>query len=84
MYRDNAMTIYIKDATTDEAARKLAELRGVSLSEAIRDAVEKALREERRRTLPMRLDAIAKGLQKYPRTGLEADKAFYDELSGDI
>ncbi len=77
------MSIYIKDPATDEAVRKLAELRGVSLTEAIREAVERALREERRKTLPGRLDAIARDLQKYPKTGLEADKGFYDRLSGD-
>jgi antitoxin VapB len=77
------MSFYIKDAATDEAVRRLAELRGVSLTEAIREAVEKALRDERRKTLPDRLDAIARDLQEYPRTGLEADKEFYDRLSGD-
>ena len=77
------MSIYIKDSATDEAVRKLAGLRGVSLTEAIREAVEKALREERRKTLPDRLDAIARDLQKYPKTGLEADKSFYDALSGE-
>lgn len=78
------MTFYVKDPATDKAVRRLAKLRGKTLTETIREAVENELRKERRKTLPQRLDAIARRLSKYPRTGLEADKAFYDELSGDI
>ena len=70
------MTIYVKDPATSSAVRELAQLRGVSLTEAVRHAVESALRAERRKTLPQRLDAIA-------RSGKEADKAFYDSLSGE-
>jgi antitoxin VapB len=78
------MTFYVKDPVTDKAVRKLAKLRGKSLTETIREAVESELQKERRETLPQRLDAIAQQLLKYPKTGLEADKAFFDELSGDI
>lgn len=77
------MTIYVKDPATSSAVRELAALRGVSLTEAVRQAVENALRVERRKTLPQRLDAIAKDLSRYPKTGREADKAFYDSLSGE-
>lgn len=77
------MTIYVKDPATSSAVRELAQLRGVSLTEAVRHAVESALRAERRKTLPQRLDAIAQELNKYPRSGKEADKAFYDSLSGE-
>jgi antitoxin VapB len=78
------MTFYVKDPATDKAVRRLAKLKGKTLTETIRDAVESELQKERRETLPQRLDAIAQRLRKYPRTGLEADKAFFDELSGDI
>lgn len=78
------MTFYVKDPATDKAVRRLAKLKGKTLTETIREAVENELRKERRATLPQRLDAIAQRLRKYPRTGLEADKAFFDELSGDI
>ncbi len=56
---------------------------GFKGAETIREAVENELRKERRETLSERIDAIAQGLSKFPKTGLEADKAFYDELSGD-
>lgn len=78
------MTFYIKDPATDKAVRRLAKLRGKTLTDTIREAVENELRKERRGTLPQRLDAIAQRLSKFPRSGLEADKAFFDELSGDI
>ncbi|MBZ0262633.1 MAG: type II toxin-antitoxin system VapB family antitoxin [Hyphomicrobiales bacterium] len=77
------MTFYVKDPATDKAVRKLAKLKGKTLTETIREAVETELQRERRETLPQRLNAIAQQLSKYPRTGLEADKAFFDELSGD-
>ena len=78
------MTFYVKDPATDKAVRRLAKLKGKTLTDTIREAVENELRKERRGTLPQRLDAIAQRLRKFPRTGLEADKAFFDELSGDI
>ncbi len=78
------MTFYVKDPATDKAVRRLAKIRGTTLTETIREAVENELQRERRETLPARLDAIAQRLSKYPKTGLEADKAFYDELSGEI
>ena len=78
------MSIYIKDPTTDQNVRKLAALRGQTLTEAINCAVENELRIERRKDLPARLNALAERLAQYPNTGLEADKAFYDEMSGDL
>jgi antitoxin VapB len=77
------MTIYIKDPAADAAIRKLARLKGTTLTEAIKSAVEQALEAERRSTLKETLAAIHKEVESWPKTGLEADKAFYDELSGD-
>ncbi len=77
------MTFYVKDPATDKAVRRLAKIRRKTLTDTIRGAVENELRKERRGTLPRRLDAIAQRLRKFPPTGLEADKAFFDELSGD-
>lgn len=81
------MTFYVKDPATDKAVRKLAKLRGKTLTETIREAVESALDEqkrEKRLTFLERIKPIQDRIAKYPKTGLEADKAFYDELSGDI
>ncbi len=81
------MTFYVKDPATDRAVRKLAKLRGKTLTETIREAVEKALDEqkrEKRRTFLERIKPIQDRIAEYPKTGLAADKAFFDELSGDI
>ncbi len=79
------MTFYVKDPATDKAVRKLAKLKGKTLTETIREAVESALaREKRRPSLRERIKPIQDRLAQFPPTGLEADKAFYDELSGDI
>jgi antitoxin VapB len=77
------MTFYVKDPATDKAVRKLAKLRGKTLTETIREAVEKELLAERRETRSQRLNALVERLSKHPRSGLQADKAFFDELSGD-
>jgi antitoxin VapB len=78
------MSIYIKDPVTDENVRKLAKLRGQTLTEAINSAVENELRRERRKDLPERLDALLAKYAHLPKSGLEADKTFYDDMSGDI
>ena len=79
------MTFYVKDPATDKAVRLLAKLKGKTLTETIREAVEKALEQEMRPlTLRERLKPIQDRFARLPKSGLEADKAFFDELSGDI
>ena len=78
------MTIYVRDPATDKAVRRLAKIRGKTLTETIREAVENELRTERRETLRDRIKPIQDRLAAFAPTGLEADKAFYDDLSGDI
>ena len=80
------MSIYIKDRATDQAVRELAKRRGVSLTEAIRGTVEKALGDERRQRnedFLAKIHELQRELKQYPPTGHEADKAFYDWLSGE-
>lgn len=77
------MTFYVKDPATDEAVRKLAKLKGTTLTEAIRGAVEKELHVERIKTRHERINAIVEEFAKLPKSGLKADKAFFDSLSGD-
>lgn len=76
------MPLTIANDEVDQLAEKLASRAGVSKAEAVRVALvneidrwDKAVPlAERLRPLLDRLDAI-------PRTGLEADKAFYDSLN---
>ncbi len=82
------MTIYLKDETTSKAVRKLAKLRGTTLTEAVRTAVAAALAAEAKSSRSKKvLDELAElraEFAKRPNTGLKADKSFFDELSGDI
>ena len=80
------MTIYIKDPATDKAVRELARLRGVSLTEAIREAVERAIGEERAlqdEDFLKKIHELQDMIASYPPSGNKADKAFYDWLSGE-
>jgi antitoxin VapB len=82
--QDIPMTIYIKDPVTDSIVRKLAKKRGVSITEAIRRAAEKDLASDKDKlSLHERLQPLLDRIDKVPRTGLKADKAFYDWLSGE-
>jgi antitoxin VapB len=80
------MSIYIKDPTTDKAVRKLAKLRGQSLTEAIHVAVYNELTVEKRKkesSLAERIRPLQERFAALPKSGLTADKAFYDSLSGE-
>ena len=77
------MTFYVKDKATDEAVRRLAKLKGKTLTETIREAVENEYHNiQNSRPLRERIRHIQDRVAARPKTGLEADKAFYDELSG--
>ena len=82
--RDILMPLYIKDDATAELVSELAKLRGVSKQEAVRTAVMAELKRETEK-VPLR-DRIAKLWKENPlppRNGRPADKAFFDELSGE-
>ena len=76
------MSFYVKDKATDEAVRRLAKLKGKTLTETIREAVENERKRFRRdRPLRERIKHIQDRIAARSETGLEADKAFFDELS---
>lgn len=78
------MPLNIRSDEVNRLAGKLAAVANVSKTEAVRLALANEL-ERRERELPLRerlrplLDEIAAARD----TGLPADKAFFDELSGD-
>ncbi|WP_297110652.1 type II toxin-antitoxin system VapB family antitoxin [uncultured Devosia sp.] len=78
------MSFYVRDETTDAAVRKLARMTGLSLTDTIRRAVEAEL-ERQRKVVPLaeRLKPLVARYQAYPPSGEEADKAFFDALSGE-
>ncbi|MGT2513157.1 type II toxin-antitoxin system VapB family antitoxin [Sphingomonas panni] len=78
-------SLYIKDERTGALVDQLARLRGVSKTEAVRGAVEAELARSRRAITPR--ERLEDFYRRYPlpeSSGLPADKAFFDELSGEL
>ena len=77
------MPFHVRDPETDTLVRELARRRGVGLTEAIKQVVGAELKRE-----PAGSDYLAKvraiqdRIAQRGRTGLVADKAFFDDLSG--
>jgi antitoxin VapB len=72
-----------------EVVNQLAERLAVRIGTSKTDAVARALRNELQRIedatpLRQRLRPLQHRVLSRPATGFEADKAFYDELSGDL
>ena len=77
------MIIHVRDERVDTLARELADIRGISITDAIREALQSALASESEKpSLWERTQDIRHRIAAYPRTGLEADKAFFDSVSG--
>ncbi len=79
------MPLYIKDDTTAALVKKLAEMRGTSKQDAVKFAVEAELKRLAGE-VPL-VDLFAALYEAHPmppKTGLEADKAFFDDLSGGL
>ncbi|MGL4439057.1 MAG: type II toxin-antitoxin system VapB family antitoxin [Bosea sp. (in: a-proteobacteria)] len=84
------MSFHIRDPRTDKAVRELAALKGTSLTEAIRVAAENELDRARRaeserdkRPFTERIKDIQDRVAARGKSGLKADKAFYDSLYED-
>ena len=84
------MALNIRSKKVNELAGELAAKLHVTKTEAVRIALENELRrsEENKRPtddLPLwvKLKSLRDRVAAYPDTGLEADKAFFDELSGE-
>ncbi|MFC5345235.1 type II toxin-antitoxin system VapB family antitoxin [Brevundimonas staleyi] len=79
------MAFHVRDATTDALVRELALKRGLGLTEAIKLAVEAELKREANRVEEKlaRMREVSDTIRAWPKTGLKADKAFFDEMSGD-
>ena len=77
------MPFHVRDPETDTLLRELARRRGVGLTEIIKQMVTAELKRE-----PPASDYLAKvreiqeRIAQRGKTGLVADKAFFDELSG--
>jgi antitoxin VapB len=78
------MPLNIRSETVNELAHKLATRRHVSKTEAVRMALENELRREDE-AVPLweRIRPLRETIARYPDSGEQADKAFFDNLSGD-
>ncbi len=76
------MAFHIRDTETDTLVRKLARQRGVGLTEAVKLAVGAALERSAAEGRMDKVREIQERIAKRGRTGLVADKAFFDDLSG--
>jgi antitoxin VapB len=78
------MPLNIRNEEVNRLAEKLAGRRRVTKTEAVKLALENELRRQEQATpLRERLRPIQRRVLARPATGHEADKAFYDDLSGE-
>jgi antitoxin VapB len=79
------MPLNIRSEVVNELADALAARLKTSKTEAVRRALEAELRRtDQHVSLSERIRPLQERVLSRPRTGLKADKAFFDELSGDI
>jgi antitoxin VapB len=84
-YPEDPMPLYIKDDTTAQLVARLAKLTGVTKQDAVKLAVLAELgRVEQVLPLRTRLAALRAEHPLPPATGEAADKAFFDDLSGEL
>ena len=82
------MALNLRNRQTERLVRELARRRGVGLTEAVHEAVEEAMKRDGMpdrtpgEALRERLQPLFDRLDRYPRTGEKADKAFFDDLWG--
>jgi antitoxin VapB len=82
--KTEASRLQIRNRRVVELAAKLAAVRRSTKTEAVLTALENELaRIEREKSLAERIKPTQDRVMSRPATGLEADKAFYDDLSGD-
>jgi antitoxin VapB len=78
------MPLNIRDEAVNDLATQLAAIIGKTKTEAVKLALEGEI-NRRVHAIPLRerLRPIQDRIAARPATGLEADKAFYDDLNGE-
>jgi antitoxin VapB len=78
------LALNIRSEIVSQLAERLAARKGMNKTDAVRTALENELRRlDEAMPLRDRLRSPQERVLSRPATGQEADKAFYDELSGD-
>jgi antitoxin VapB len=82
--KTQASMLQIRNRRVVELAAKLAAVRRSTKTNAVLSALENELaRIEGEKSLAERLKPLQDRIAKWPLTGLKADKAFFDDLSGE-
>jgi len=77
--------LQIRSDYVNELAAKLAALKHLTKTDAVKLALENELRRiEEEKPLIERLKPLQDRVASWPETGLQADKTFYDDLSGEM
>ena len=79
-------SLYIKDETTNALAERLASRRGLTKTAAVKLALQRELDRDGRDQRSTR-EKMLELWERYPppaELGPEADKAFFDDLSGGL
>jgi antitoxin VapB len=85
VYTEPNMPLNIRNETVNQLAKKLAVRKHITNTDAVRMALENELRRlNKARPLRERLRPLQERVLARPATGLEADKAFYDELNKNV
>jgi antitoxin VapB len=84
IFKGVVMPLYIRDDVTAGLVAELAKQRGITKQDAVRLAVTAEL-ERAKEAVPLRerFAALRAAHPLPPPTGLLADKAFFDDLSGE-
>jgi antitoxin VapB len=78
------MALNIRNEAVNQLAKKLAARKHMNKTDAVKLALENELRRiEEVLPLRERLRPLQDRVLARPATGMEADKAFYDEVNGD-
>lgn len=79
-----SMPLNIRSEVVNQLAETLAARKHINKTDAVKQALENELRRlDQALPLRERLRPLQNRIMARPATGLEADKAFYDDLSGE-
>ena len=80
------MGLYIRDDRVRDMAKRLAEARRTTVTDAVRRAIERELAEVDRdlQARERRLDAALARLDAMPRRGVTSDHDLYDETGSPV
>lgn len=77
------MAFHVRDPEADALVRTLAKKRGVGITDAVKLAVRAELERDQRADYMAKVREIQDRIASRGDTGLKADKAFFDWLSGE-